>query len=334
LKRLLLTLCAAGALLAPVASLAQPGQDPRMRVRLFWAKDKRVDVLSARCPAGVDNAAADKTLRRRMVTIAAREWEAFRFSTYDIASVGLPLVPTLDTAAARGRPRAIVPPAINPPLEGRSVQRFLRIGRLEDEEQVTRRIGGYWAVVPDQSAIATQNKLWEAWSDTGWAQPWSAAFISWVMCEAGLRDQAFARHAKHASYLHYIFDNPEPAAFTPQPIATRPEPGDLLCAGRGKARDIADLDEARAMAAAGAFMHCDLVVGGAPERLYVIGGNVQNSVSLTVVPLRGGKVQPNEIRNWFGVFKLKAPSDPAASIDKVEFACLGKANVEACLAAL
>jgi hypothetical protein len=66
----------------------------------------------------------------------------------------------------------------------------------------------------------------------------------------------------------------------------------------------------------------------------VIGGNVQNSVSLTVVPLKRGRVQPNEIRKWFGVFKLKAPSDPAASIAKVEFACLGKADVDACLSAL
>jgi Uncharacterized protein conserved in bacteria (DUF2272) len=333
-QRSLITFSIIGALVAASAAHAQPGQDPRSRVRLFWAKDKRVEILSDRCPGGVANVEADRTLRRRMVGIAAREWEAFRFSTYDIASVGLPLVPTLDTAATRGRPRSIVPAAINPPLEGRALQRFLRIGRLEDEEQVTRRIGAYWAVVPDQSAIATQNKLWEAWSETGWAQPWSAAFISWVMCEAGLRDDAFARHAKHASYLDHIFANPAAAAFSPQPISTKPEPGDLLCAGRAKTHDIADLEEARTLAAAGALMHCDLVVGGSPERLYVIGGNVQNSVSLTVVPLRRGKVQPNEIRKWFGVFKLKAPSDPASAIDKVEFTCLGKADVEACLGAL
>lgn len=322
-------LFAAALTLAPAASPAQEAADPRARVELVRTP-KRIMIRDASCPERIADPAFDTTLRRRIVGIAAREWEAFRFSTVDIASVGLPAVPTLGTAGSGARPRTIVPDAINPPQPGTYVQRVLRVGRLEDDTDVTARIGGYWAVVPGQSAIATQNEIWRAWAGTGWAQPWSAAFVSWVMCEAGLASAAFPRSAQHALYVDRFFRDPG-AAFAPHPVSATPEPGDLLCAGRAEDRDIADLEEARTAAAAGAFMHCDIVVGGAPDRLYLIGGNVQNAVSLTVAPLRVGRIEPNAFRRWFGLFKLRAPADAAAGLDRVRFTCLGKPDVEACL---
>ncbi|HEY8566366.1 MAG TPA: DUF2272 domain-containing protein [Beijerinckiaceae bacterium] len=323
-----LRIVALGAL-ALLAAGPAVAANPRLRVELV-DRPKRIIVRDTACPG--DRAPADRTTwRRRIVETAALEWEAFRFSTLDIASRGLPRVPTLGTLASGRTPRTIVPDAANPPLADEPARRLLRVGLSEDAAETTLRIGGYWAVVPLQSAVDTQNALWRIWADTGWAQPWSAAFVSWVMCEAGLPLEAFDRHPQHAGYIAHLYANPQ-AAFAPQPITERAEPGDLVCAGRGDSQDVANLEEGWALAAASGPMHCDIVVGGAPDRLYLIGGNVENSVTLTVAPARDGRIEPNAARRWFGVFRLKAPSDPDAAIDKVGFACLGRPDAKACLA--
>ena len=319
-----------GLALALTLALTGPasGADPRLRADLVGVdRARRVEIRDTRCRGGVADARRDGDLRRRIVELAAREWEAFRFPVLDLAARGLPVVPTLDAAGAR--PQAIVPSQLNPPRPVYT-RRMLRSGLAEDAPEVALRIAGYWASVPGQGALSAQNAVWQIAPEAGWVQPWSAAFISWVMCEAGLTEAQFPRAESHAAYLAALFDRPE-AAFTPRPLTELPEPGDLVCAGRGDTAAIGGLDEAHRAAAQRAALHCDVVVGRAADRLLAIGGNVENAVTLSVLPARGGRLVPTPLRPWFTVLKLRAPADPRAVLGQARFRCLGRAEVERCI---
>jgi hypothetical protein len=67
-----------------------------------------------------------------------------------------------------------------------------------------------------------------------------------------------------------------------RPEAYAPLPGDLICFGRGSARDLRYDD-----LPAGQFpAHCDIVVdSAAPGQISVVGGNVDDTVTLTHVPV-------------------------------------------------
>ena len=66
-------------------------------------------------------------------------------------------------------------------------------------------VAGYWAATPQGTGmIANQNRAWNGpWGIDGrWADPWSAAFVSWVMCESGLGEPAqFQRAIAHWTYI-------------------------------------------------------------------------------------------------------------------------------------
>ncbi|KAB7764083.1 DUF2272 domain-containing protein [Xanthomonas maliensis] len=115
--------------------------------------------------------------------------------------------------------------------------------------------------------------------------PWSAAFVSWVMTQAGL--VGFSRSARHLDYIRsaYADSGNGPYRFT-DPAAEKPAPGDLLCLLRG--REVA-LGYAGLRAALGGHgsmpwkSHCDVVVAanvGGDRTLYLIGGNVFNTVMM------------------------------------------------------
>lgn len=322
------------------AARAQPFPDPRQRVEIRFDRAESkggasfARVRDTQCRENISDVVAERELRRRIVDLAAREWEAFHFPTLDIASVGLPIVPRVQSQSSGARSRAILPDVINPPLP-QPLQRALRLGLVEDDGDAIERIGGYWAVVPGQSAVATQNVIWGkgGWPGAGWAQPWSAAFISWTMCEAGLSRAQFQRSAAHWAYVADMFSGDAAQAFAPAPLSVRVTPGDLVCAGRADDKEIASLDEARVAAQQGALMHCDIVVGLLPDRALLIGGNVMNAIALTIAPAdRQGRILPNARRSWFGVMKLKAPEDKRAGLGEASWRCLGKsADIMACL---
>lgn len=152
-------------------------------------------------------------------------------------------------------------------LEG-GRERIDPVGIWEDERRGSPRIAAYWRSVD------------EDWSGYDCDKPWSAAFISWLMLEAGVPPELFKPSGLHADYLRTIAANgTEPAArFVLRDARLfSPRPGDLICATRAGARisayhDIPD----------GTPMHCDLVVFNEGGRLESIGGNVRNSVSKTV----------------------------------------------------
>jgi hypothetical protein len=149
---------------------------------------------------------------------------------------------------------------------------------------------------------------------------WSAAFISYVMriAAAGAR---FPYSADHADYINVAKQMATGAAsgwlITAERLqAYAPQPGDMICMGRGRAAGIRydDLPAPRFPA------HCDIVVDAAvPGQIAVIGGNVDDAVTLKHVPVTadGKLATPDGMvldtrYPWMAVLRILLPATPIA----------------------
>jgi hypothetical protein len=163
----------------------------------------------------------------------------------------------------------------------------------EQVAQVAGAVSGYWAAIPNSDWIlARQNEAWKQPDglSSRWRDPWSAAFISWVMCESGISDQAqFQRAIAHHSYIDQAIRARDGAAPESLFIAYDPGeaeivPGDLICSGlRPTYRSLA---QRRAQLGEGARTHCDIIVSvdEINARILTIGGNVRASVRMKIFP--------------------------------------------------
>jgi hypothetical protein len=140
-------------------------------------------------------------------------------------------------------------------------------------------------------------------------QPWSAAFISWIMQSAGVPESQFRPASAHWVYLADIIDQaPYPGRwFIPRRIQDySPEPGDLICASRGLTRPATFNGYTSPSMLAGYNTHCDLVVATSGQTLDPIGANVTNSVSRTSIELDGeGHLKPVPRRPWFVIIQSR-----------------------------
>jgi hypothetical protein len=214
-------------------------------------------------------------VRQRIVDIATQEWVWFGSSVIDMTSQE-----ELD------RNNGHLP-------------RFWRGDWMNEEEafRLADDVAGYWAAAPDSSWIVNkQNQRWQQLGITArWRDFWSAAFISWIMCESGLGEPAqFQRAIAHHTYIDQAIrarDGLEPAAaYTAYDIGeTEILPGDMLC--RGSRPEYRNLEERRAHMGQGARTHCDIVVelDTANSRIKVIGGNVRGSVRMKLLPAAVGE---------------------------------------------
>ncbi len=208
------------------------------------------------------------TLRRRIVDVAVQEWGFFGFRTAAPADDG-----ANDAPEEEGRRRPRLSPA--------------------EAARVAPSIAGYWAVTAEGSwIVARQNDRWNGPDGIAarWNAPWSAAFISWVMCEAGLGTTAqFQRAVAHHTYIDQALrqrdgGGPQAAFVAYDAGEAMIEPGDLLCSSRRPLyRTLADR---RRQMGVGARSHCDIVVkvDEAARRVHAIGGNVRGVVSLKQLP--------------------------------------------------
>lgn len=266
-------------------------------------------------------------VRKRIVDIAVQEWAFFGFVTVDLTDFDdeVPLSQLL--ASQQTSDLRYV--AFSPWRGGG------RFPPLPEEEmaRVASSVAGYWAATPrGGTMIARQNTEWNGPEGlTGrWADPWSAAFISWTMCEAGLGElNQFQRAIAHWSYIDQAIrtrDSQEPqGAFAAFDLGEAEIiPGDLLCSGRRPAyRNIA---QRRRQLGDGARTHCDIVVkvDEAEGRIYAVGGNVRRSVSLKIFSAQSsenGILRPSDppegadMRPLFAHLKLRA--DPI-SLDALD----------------
>jgi len=153
-----------------------------------------------------------------------------------------------------------------------------------------QRVGEYWFEGLDARDV---EHAWTGKHDAHGAEfppqmdgdyAWSAAFISYVMRIAGA-GRGFPYSASHHVYIDLAarMTRGEAAGWAiraADPAQTAPLPGDLLCSGRGAAKFLryADLP-------AGRFTgHCDMVIEDSPLGWAVIGGNVDDAVTMRHAP--------------------------------------------------
>ena len=154
-----------------------------------------------------------------------------------------------------------------------------------------QRVGEYWWLGLDAGDPARRwtgkhdasGRVFPAADDGEYA--WSAAFISYVMRIAGA-GAGFPYSASHSVYIDAAREislgrRRDLVISAERPEAYAPTLGDLVCFGRGSAGDLKFDD-----LPAGRFAsHCAIVVDAAPGTLSIIGGNVEDEVALTHVPV-------------------------------------------------
>ena len=243
-------------------------------------------------------------MRRRIVELAVQEWAFFGFAIVD----------QTDVEDDNGFPR-----------------RSRRPGDAQST-RVAASIGGYWSVAPGGDwIIGSQNKIWNGLDgvEARWRFPWSAAFVSWVMCEGGLRDSdQFQRAIAHHVYIDQAIRARDQRASRAAFIAynageTAVAPGDLLCTSRRPA--YSTVEDRRRQMGTGARTHCDIVVKVDPaaERILAIGGNVRGTVGLKILPTvnAGGALRwddRSQVRRGRAVFahlKLRAAPSEGDAFD-------------------
>ena len=186
--------------------------------------------------------------RENAVAIALREWRAW------------------------GMPVDDAPPGPDLPVDVRG----------DRQAGMWQRVGDYWWF--GQDALAQDSGWTGKYGDYG--QPyhgappaWSAAFISYLMRSAGAGER-FPYSALHSTYINAAAQGN--AAVQAEPPETYPvRVGDLICFGRRGAERLRFAD----LPAPSFFGHCDIVVGGMPGLLTVIGGNVSAGVTMKHVPV-------------------------------------------------
>ena len=247
----------------------------------------------------------DAVIRRRIVNLATQEWAFFGFSIMD---------------------QSIVEPEVERATRGR---RRIHLN-AEETARVADSVGGYWSATAQGSWILERQN--DSWNDDplglagGWRDAWSAAFISWVMCESGLGDsEKFNRTIAHHSYIDQAIrarDGNDPqAAYIAYDMGEAPVvPGDLLC--NGLRPRYQSLNERRRQMGEGARTHCDIVVkvDEKEQRILTIGGNVRGSVRMKLLPAtheKGQHMSPayDGRRDTFAHLKLNTDPIEADAVD-------------------
>lgn len=118
-------------------------------------------------------------------------------------------------------------------------------------------------------------------------KPWSAAFVSYVMAQAGL--PGFKPSPSHFDYVRAAYAQPAESAYRfADPDAEPATLGDLLCFVRANSTPLGFLGMQSYLASGnggGLFMHCDIVVGVDRNggKLYLVGGNVLQGVTMRIL---------------------------------------------------
>lgn len=116
-------------------------------------------------------------------------------------------------------------------------------------------------------------------------QPWSAAFISLCMTEAGYTD--FPKSASHSCYNEQARKNRKSNTGKFQLYRIdeyKPKVGDIVSKGRAGVSLTYD------SVSCGDLSHSDIVVEVKDNEIITIGGNVADTVSITRVPTKNGYI--------------------------------------------
>jgi hypothetical protein len=161
----------------------------------------------------------------------------------------------------------------------------------EREPGLWQRVGEYWWIGMDPGS---NESLWTGKHDEYGSEfpaprdgdyAWSAAFISYIMRIDGAGSR-FPYSESHSDYINAaaresLGQGAGYAIRAERPSDYAPQLGDLICTGRDGYSHLKfdDLPTGKF------FSHCDMVVQIQPGTLSVIGGNVDDAVTLKHVPI-------------------------------------------------
>jgi hypothetical protein len=175
-----------------------------------------------------------------------------------------------------------------------------RNGVTEHSEPLTSRVGDYWGSCGHPE-----------WNGNTTSRPWSGAFVSWAMGQSGVSHSLFPPAGRHGEYLATLYDREHyhhSTAFRLHaPNEYAPKEGDLVCAGtQGATWRYADPRMAHRRIDNTAT-HCDIVTGVRGGFVQAIGGNVKNSVTMSLYPIDGrGHLAPTPGKLWMMVVENRA----------------------------
>jgi hypothetical protein len=185
------------------------------------------------------------------------------------------------------------------------LERFRKGQAKETDDPQFLRVGDYWRVVGSANNGRTTG------SD-GKRPAWSAAFVSFVLREAGAAAR-FPAAPGHFKYFQHFVDNPGRGLYEARLVAdVTPKPGDILHYGREHAANF-DFEAARRATADDGFYpsHGDIVVAVDldAKKVTTIGGNVSNSVKEKTYALdEQGRLKPRKEGSktlpWIGILQL------------------------------
>ena len=191
----------------------------------------------------------------------------------------------------------------------------------EQTPELCPLVHSYWALLPpgiSHHSCGLMNVCKTTWPAGDprapeRTSPWSAAFVSAMLARAGFTPGEFWPSSTHAGYIsaaRELFAS----AFEVVPTPAAPAAGDIVCATRADTQlTPADIGQ---IGVDGPALHCDIVVrvDAQAQVLHAIGGNVQQTVARTMVPLDGsGELQfdASSDRPW--ILVLKARGGPMRS---------------------
>lgn len=153
-----------------------------------------------------------------------------------------------------------------------------RAGVSERSEPLSSRVGDYWGSCGHPE-----------WNGRTSGRPWSGAFVSWVMAQSGVSASAFPRAGRHGQYLSALYEKEHGrrgASFLLHaPSEYAPKPGDLVCTGTaGPTWRYADSRTAKRRIDNTAT-HCDVVTDVRGGFVHAVGGNVKDSVTMSLYPV-------------------------------------------------
>jgi len=166
-----------------------------------------------------------------------------------------------------------------------------RNGVTERSEPLASRVGDYWGSCGHPE-----------WNGRTNGRPWSGAFVAWVMSRSGVSAAQFPRVGRHGAYLAALFDH-ERAGSTAfllhAPNEYAPKAGDLVCTGTsGMSWRYSDWRTARRSIDTTAN-HCDVVTAARGGYVQAIGGNVKDSVTMSLYPAdRYGRLLASSGHPW------------------------------------
>ncbi|WP_194714548.1 DUF2272 domain-containing protein [Noviherbaspirillum soli] len=147
--------------------------------------------------------------------------------------------------------------------------------------------------------------------------PWSAAFVSYVMHQAGLPDEQFRYAAAHWQYIKQAFSADSRHAYQAcDPRSTHPREGDLLCYSRGALGPGNYMGWRDAISSPGfaAASHCEIVVivDRSASKMETVSGNMLQSIAMRRLKLdRNGLLSSTHYAG-----KSKRPLPLACAQDK------------------